>query len=54
MRTGFWWVNVKERDKLKDLGIDGRIFIQRIFNSWDVEAWTELTWLRIRTVSGLL
>jgi hypothetical protein len=25
MHTGFWWENVKERDRLEDLGIDGRV-----------------------------
>jgi predicted SPOUT superfamily RNA methylase MTH1 len=25
MRTGFWWENQKERDNLKDLGLDEKI-----------------------------
>jgi len=24
--TGFWWGNLRERDHLESLGIDGRIF----------------------------
>jgi hypothetical protein len=23
VRTGFWWVNMRERDNLIDLGVDG-------------------------------
>jgi hypothetical protein len=54
LRTGVWWVNSKERCNLKDLGIDGIVFLKRIFNMCDGEAWTELIWLMIRTCGGLL
>jgi hypothetical protein len=40
MRTGFWWGDPRERDRLKDPGIDGRIILKRIFKTWDREAWT--------------
>jgi hypothetical protein len=26
VQTGFWWGDVRERDKLEDLSIDGRIY----------------------------
>jgi hypothetical protein len=29
--TGFWWGNLRERDHLKDPGIDGRIILRWIF-----------------------
>jgi hypothetical protein len=29
--TGFWWGNLRERDHLKDAGIDGRIILRWIF-----------------------
>ena len=47
MYTGFWWGNPRERDKLEDLGVDGRIILRLIFRKWDVGAWTGLIWLRI-------
>ena len=32
----------------------GRIILKCIFKKWDVEAWTGLLWLRIRTGGGRL
>jgi len=29
-----------ERGHLKEVGLDGRIILQWIFNEWDEEAWT--------------
>jgi len=38
LHTGFWWGgNLRERDHLEDLGIDGRIILKRIFKKWDGE-----------------
>jgi len=28
---GFWWGDLRERDRLKDIDVDGRIVLQRIF-----------------------
>ena len=37
VRTGFWWEDLRERDHLEDLGVDGRIILKRIFKKWDEE-----------------
>jgi hypothetical protein len=33
--TGFWWVNLRERDQLGDPGVDGKIILRWIFRKWD-------------------
>ena len=34
--TGFWWGNLRERDRMVDPGVDGRIILRWIFRKWDV------------------
>ena len=36
VHTGFWWVNLSERDHLGDPGVDGRIILIWIFRRWSV------------------
>jgi hypothetical protein len=48
------WGDLRERDLLEDLSIDGNIILKRIFKKWDGEAWTGLIWLRIGTGGGRL
>jgi len=43
--TGFWWGNLRERDRLGDPGVDGRIILRWIFWKWDLEARTGWRWL---------
>ena len=35
--TGFWWGNLRERDRLGDPGVDGRIILRWICRKCDVE-----------------
>ena len=46
MHTGFWWRNLKNRDNLEDLGIDGRTILTRILVKYDRRVWTGFIWLR--------
>jgi hypothetical protein len=52
--TGFWWGNLRERDHLKDTGIDRRIILTWAFRKWDVGPWTGSIWLRTGTGGGHL
>jgi len=49
-----WWGNVRERDNLRNTGVDGRIILRLIFRKWDVGVWTGSSWPRIRTGGGYL
>jgi hypothetical protein len=37
VRTEFWWINLRERDHLEDLGVDGRITAKWIFKKFGGE-----------------
>jgi hypothetical protein len=47
--TGFWWINLRDRDNWGDPGIAGTVILSWIFRKWDVGVWTGLGWFRIRT-----
>jgi hypothetical protein len=51
---GFWWGNLRERDRWGDPGVDGRIMLGWIFKKCDVGVRTGLGWLRIGTGGGRL
>jgi hypothetical protein len=54
VHTEFWWGDLRKRDHLEDLGVDGIIILEWIFKKWDRQAWDELIWLRIGISGGLL
>jgi hypothetical protein len=35
VHTEFWWGNLRERDILEDLGLNGMIVLKWIFKKWD-------------------
>jgi hypothetical protein len=35
VHTGLWWVNLKEKDHLKDLSVVGCIILKWIIKKWD-------------------
>jgi hypothetical protein len=48
-----WLENLKGRNHLEDLGIDGKIILEWMLGKWG-KAWIECIWLRIGTGGGLL
>jgi hypothetical protein len=45
---------MREREQLKEPGVDGRIILRIIFTKWKVGAWTGLSWLKIGSDGGHL
>jgi hypothetical protein len=35
VHTGFWWGNLRERNNLKDPGLDEKIILKWISKKWD-------------------
>jgi hypothetical protein len=45
VHAGFWWRELRERDHMEDVGVDGRIILKWIFKKRGEEAWTGWTGL---------
>jgi len=54
VHMGFWLGNLRERNHLEDLGVDGNMTLKWISKKWDDRACTGLIWLRIEAGGGLL
>lgn len=52
--TRFWSENLKERDDLENLGVDGMIILQFILKDHGVRLSTVFNWIRIAFIGGLL
>jgi hypothetical protein len=46
--------NLEGRDHAEDLGVDGRIILERVLRTYGRKTWTGCIWLRILTSSGVL
>jgi hypothetical protein len=52
--TGFWCQGPKERDHLKDRGVDGQMGLEWILGRLVGGVWSGFTWHRTGTCGGLL
>ena len=43
MHTGFWWENLRKRDHLNDLDVNGRIILKLIFK----KGWGGMEWIDV-------
>jgi len=54
MHTIIWSQNLKGRDHVEDLGVDGKIILERILWKYCEKTWTECIWLRTGSNGDLL
>jgi hypothetical protein len=48
MHAGCCWKNLKKRDNIGDLGVDGRVILKWILKEWD-----GLDWIRLAQDTGI-
>jgi len=54
MRTKFWSENLKGRNHLENLDVDGKIILKRILGKVCEKVWTRCFWLRTWTSGQFL
>jgi hypothetical protein len=54
MHINLYRKRLKGRDDSEDLGVDGKIILERILGKYDGKAWTAFISPRIGTSGGLL
>jgi hypothetical protein len=54
MHTGVWCINLKNKDYLVELGIDGRTILTWVLVKYDGRVWPGLIWFRIERIIGPL
>jgi len=42
VRVGFWWGNLRERDHLKNVGVDGGEYQKGNLIGWEIMDWINL------------
>jgi hypothetical protein len=52
--TGFLYGALKERDHVKDKGVDARIILKWILKTYDGSGWSGLIWLTLGIIGGVL
>ena len=54
MHIMVWWGNMKDKDGLEDVVVEGTTILKKICKKQDGRAWTGLIWLRRGTSGALL
>lgn len=54
IHVGLYRRNLKARESLQYLVVEGRIILKQIFNKESGRAWELLNWLRVKTSNGIL
>jgi len=54
MHTGFWWINLKKRENMQDLGVDISIILKLLMNTYHGRAWNGFIWLRTQKSGEVL
>jgi len=49
MHTKFWLEDMNGGNHLKNLGVDGKLILERILEKQDGRMWTGCIWIRIGT-----